>query len=343
MTKVPSTWAGKAPKGAAKADARPGFSDPTGCYNPWWLFQPNQTIRSTACDTERYTIGLIKIVDGIPFPVGEAVFTTKSVTRLDLDGLKWSESFSVSAANLYGEARTTPISLSLVAITKPNTHGTITGGIGGPFTLSATKPVSGTIQYSSAVSERQVVWDATHYILAGPPPPGFDDPIDLGYTGPEWRCDDQFWSNPKPPKKPRRYRVPGCAFPFHAATDQSNFFASKMYLLPGIRENIQAVQRSSEHPGRPGYGVPLHRTTDEQKDINRSQVCGRLTPPKPGLECDEYPFASVAEGGTFYSPPNRGIAWVPSSEQRKQGGFLGTFYRTNRILPGDPFYVNVFA
>ncbi|MCQ4084079.1 NucA/NucB deoxyribonuclease domain-containing protein [Streptomyces sp. RB6PN25] len=339
VSKVATKWAGKAPRGATKANAMPSYTDPTGCNNPWWFLLPNTWVRTTGCDTESYEIDLILVTDGVPEQVGEATFTTQSVTTLNTSGLNWSESFTVSAANLYGEAQTTPISLSLVAIAKPNTVLTQTGGLSGPFTLSSTKPVSGTIEYSSKVSKMQAVWDATHYILAGPPPPGFQEPIDLGYVGPEWRCDDQFWSK----DQSKQLKVPGCVFPFHAAIDQGLLFPSRQYGLPGIRQNIATVQQAGVHIGRPGYGVPLHRTTEAQRIANRRAVCGRLKPPAPGLSCDEYPFASTAEGGTFYAPPNRAIAWVPRAEQNEQGGFLNALYSTNRILPGDPFYVNVFA
>ncbi|WP_275820702.1 NucA/NucB deoxyribonuclease domain-containing protein [Streptantibioticus ferralitis] len=339
MSKAASTWTGKAPRGATKANAKPGYTDPTGCNNPWWYLLSNQWIRTTNCYTERFRIDLILITDGVPEQVGEADFTTRSVTTLNTTGLNWSESFTVSAANLYGEAQTTPISMSLLEFTKPNTQETATGGLSGPFTLSSTKPTSGTIEYSSKVNKMQAVWDATHYVLDGPPPPGFQDPIATGYVGPEWRCDDQFWSR----NGRRRNKAPGCVFPFQAATDAGILFPSKMFGLPGIRQNIATVQQNGVHIGRPGYGVPLHRTTEAQKNANRAAVCDKLKPPSPGLSCDEYPFASTAEGGTFYAPPNRGIAWVPQAEQNQQGGYLSAFYSQNRILPGDPFYMNVFA
>ena len=32
-------------------------------------------------------------------------------------------------------------------------------------------------------------------------------------------------------------------------------------------------------------------------------------------------------------------AWVPRSENSKQGGILGSFYKINRVLPHDKFFV----
>ncbi|MBT0565650.1 NucA/NucB deoxyribonuclease domain-containing protein [Williamsia sp. CHRR-6] len=59
--------------------------------------------------------------------------------------------------------------------------------------------------------------------------------------------------------------------------------------------------------------------------------------------CDEYPFASTVEGGASAS-----IAWVPLAEQVRvdgddidvaQGTLLSTFYRENRVIEGDKFFV----
>ncbi|MFB6614698.1 NucA/NucB deoxyribonuclease domain-containing protein [Streptomyces sp. NPDC056367] len=69
----------------------------------------------------------------------------------------------------------------------------------------------------------------------------------------------------------------------------------------------------------------------------RRRVVG--SPPSPGLSCDEYPFASTKEGGTTLGTFYRGWAWVPRAEQNSQGGLLISFYRTNRVLEDDPFWV----
>ncbi|MFF0204458.1 NucA/NucB deoxyribonuclease domain-containing protein [Streptomyces sp. NPDC005017] len=108
-----------------------------------------------------------------------------------------------------------------------------------------------------------------------------------------------------------------------------------------ISQSIRTIQ------DRGGYGVPgyhnraLHRTTT---DTNRAAVCGRRIvgpPPSPGLWCDEYPFATTREGGRSLNEAYRGWAWVPRREQIDQGTLMSTFYRENRVIDGDSFWVSV--
>jgi hypothetical protein len=148
------------------------------------------------------------------------------------------------------------------------------------------------------------------------------------------RCDNSIYFFKK-----RRY-IPGCVVPKATPT------VTAMRQLPAIRANIQRIQtKGPGHWGQPGSGHPLHRLWNAGKaDDNREAVCGRKVvgkPPKEGLECDEYPFASTEEGGTKLKPPNRGWDWVPAKENRRQGGLLTDSYGTSRILPGDGYYVAV--
>jgi hypothetical protein len=335
---VAPTWHGTMPQGAAKTDARATDTDPTGCGNPWWIFEANQTIRTTRCFDQEMIIGLVVIVDGVEEPVGEATFTAEHVLTLNTTSLKWSEQVTITPAQLLGEAQTSPITLTLLTFNLPETTTTATGQLAGAFTVSGSSEEKGTIEYSSRVNKMQDLSDATHYVYVGEAA-GFTTPTAIGYNGPTFRCDDAFWNK----KLTKRYKVPGCVLPQQAATDTTPLFPSQQYWLPGIRQNIQTVQNAGVHVGKPFSGVPLHRTTEAQKEKNRTAVCGGLHPPQPGDSCDEYPFASTEEGGTHFNPPNRAIAWVPLAEQRKQGGIMRGFYSQSRILPGDPFYVNVLA
>lgn len=136
------------------------------------------------------------------------------------------------------------------------------------------------------------------------------------------RCDNMFPNSWKP----------GCVFPaFTPTVDMTG--------LPAIDKNISTVQGRGIHVGKPGGSHPLHRATDaQQKKNNRNQVCPKGKRPK-GKQCDEYPFASSYEGGTTLSAENRGTAWVPSGENSSQGSRLSLFYRVNRVLDGDAYYV----
>ncbi|MEV0405884.1 hypothetical protein [Actinoallomurus sp. NPDC050550] len=126
------------------------------------------------------------------------------------------------------------------------------------------------------------------------------------------RCDNNLYF----PEK-RRY-VPGCVIPRFTPT------MTTMRGLPAIRANIRRIQTNGpDHYGRPGSGHPLHRLWNAGKQQkNRQTVCGKKVvgnPPQPGLECDEYPFASTEEGGTKLRPADRGTAWVPSGGAAQAG------------------------
>ncbi|MDF3285002.1 NucA/NucB deoxyribonuclease domain-containing protein [Gordonia sp. N1V] len=118
-------------------------------------------------------------------------------------------------------------------------------------------------------------------------------------------------------------------------------FAQANY--PKVAENITLGQAAT------GLGIkdqtPLTRTTPLQALNNRNFTCSEarkaaMIGPKPyeGAECDEYPFASTAEGGT----ENTRIMWVPGVEEnRAQGQDLLGYYRSLRIMAGDPYYVRI--
>jgi hypothetical protein len=79
----------------------------------------------------------------------------------------------------------------------------------------------------------------------------------------------------------------------------------------------------------------------ERRREHRNAVCPPgQTPPQPGFECDEYPFASTYEGGLAVPSFERGTAWVPQSEQRSQGGLITAFNKANRVLDNDAFWVS---
>jgi hypothetical protein len=68
--------------------------------------------------------------------------------------------------------------------------------------------------------------------------------------------------------------------------------------------------------------------------VNRNAACPDGKYAGTGLSCDEYPYASTAQGGAGAS-----TAPVPIREQRVQGGELGGFYRN--LAPGQNFCVEV--
>jgi Deoxyribonuclease NucA/NucB len=103
------------------------------------------------------------------------------------------------------------------------------------------------------------------------------------------------------------------------------FSASRM---PNISAHIQRAQASGK------YSATLKRITDKTSiAANRRAACGSF---KGTGSCDEYPFASTAQGGAGAS-----VAGVPLAEQRIQGGTLSSFYQKNNIGEGGAFQVKV--
>lgn len=75
----------------------------------------------------------------------------------------------------------------------------------------------------------------------------------------------------------------------------------------------------------------------KKKEIrsNRYRACGKVKC-GPGLECDEYPFASSYEGGVGAS-----TRCIPSWQNGNAGNMLGTFLTKNNIPDHGPYKVSV--
>jgi hypothetical protein len=109
--------------------------------------------------------------------------------------------------------------------------------------------------------------------------------------------------------------------------------------LSPIAPHLRLVEGRGAQLGNAAYLCPLAKGTGRQQARNnRRQVC-HGKPPHKGWSCDEYPFASTAQGGTSVPLIDRSTAWVPRSENSKQGGILGSFYKISRLLPHDKFFV----
>ncbi len=57
--------------------------------------------------------------------------------------------------------------------------------------------------------------------------------------------------------------------------------------------------------------------------------------------CDEYPFASTGQGAFFKGRARTARGHVPVGQNKQAGAVLGAFYRGNRMLNKDAFYVQV--
>lgn len=114
-----------------------------------------------------------------------------------------------------------------------------------------------------------------------------------------------------------------------------------MINLPTISQNIRNVQSSGPHHyGKMAGGFPLTRS-DTSQTANNNAACPPAGTQPPNTSCDEYPFASTAQGAATSQKPDWGSVWAPNSEQNSQGGFISSFYQANRVLNGDAFWVQV--
>jgi hypothetical protein len=113
-----------------------------------------------------------------------------------------------------------------------------------------------------------------------------------------------------------------------------------------IRDAIE--QPSTTIPLVPGKVIPaeLHRTRD-QAIIDANRAAARSTcntdPAFQGIDrtgrsCDEYPFATTAEGASRgpYS-----VRWINETQNSLAGSKLSSFYNFNRVLDGDNFFVMI--
>jgi Deoxyribonuclease NucA/NucB len=114
-----------------------------------------------------------------------------------------------------------------------------------------------------------------------------------------------------------------------------------MVNLPTIVQNIRNVQSTGPHHyGRMNGGFPLTRS-DSSQTANNNAACPPAGAQPPNTSCDEYPFATTAQGAATSQKPDWGSVWAPNSEQSSQGGFISSFYQSNRVLNGDAFWVQV--
>lgn len=167
-----------------------------------------------------------------------------------------------------------------------------------------------------------------------------------GYTGArhvyssieEFRCDNRTAG-----------RNPGCAIPWYASA--MYYSASR---APELASHVSRAQAS----GLPGatFEHPLTRTTSQAViDANRKKACDDA-PSVVGKSCDEYPIATsrqgLSAGGTrrtfdgcnFSFPPQQGasgvsVCMISENDQNYPGGTHTGFFKSQRVLDGDPFLV----
>jgi hypothetical protein len=129
----------------------------------------------------------------------------------------------------------------------------------------------------------------------------------------------------------------GCVYP--AATPVFLLSGSAAPASPVHAAFVASAQASL--PGNPGSvsGTPLTRLADTTKaNTNRAASCRGFVSTGPTDSCDEYPFASTYQGGATAA-----TAHVPGKDNSAGGSKLSSFNQANRVLDGDPFFVQVVS
>ncbi|MFC7017938.1 NucA/NucB deoxyribonuclease domain-containing protein [Streptomyces viridiviolaceus] len=114
-------------------------------------------------------------------------------------------------------------------------------------------------------------------------------------------------------------------------------------------ERTVPAYAAKEVPGAPDSGQPLTRNYYDRAQQDRSRtrvraVCQQYWPGYAGrgLECDEYPFASTDQSAGANPPHQNFVAKaIPAADNGKGGEKINTFYKEDRILDSDPFYVRI--
>ena len=268
--------------------------------------------RTNNCGAEGLSITLVRLDNGVPDGTEEWLFAAVDYIRTHWNGKTFSDAMAVVGLSREGDDFVSEPTISVTATCHcSSTNGDII--MAGPLSDA----LAGSLHHTAHVRTGQVLNATPEYATTAS--------VEGGSGGTTWfgdsevRCDHVF-------------AIAGCVFPeFWPTIDMSG--------LPHIAPHIRLVEGRGAHLGNAAYNSPLSKGTGRQQARNnRRQVC-HGKPPKKGWSCDEYPFASTAQGGTSVSAINRSTAWVPRSENGKQGGILGSFYKINRLLPHDKFFV----
>ncbi|MGV4413592.1 DUF6443 domain-containing protein [Chryseobacterium sp. T1] len=101
------------------------------------------------------------------------------------------------------------------------------------------------------------------------------------------------------------------------------------FVYQSVTPSIYQHTLNSFRIGKPEV---LHYDNDKSRQAQRRKESTGTIPTKPGMQRDEYPYASTFEGGK-----GANVAYVPSRENSSQGGSLGALYKT--MTQGEAFMV----
>ncbi|MCK6432686.1 MAG: hypothetical protein HUU30_18380 [Burkholderiaceae bacterium] len=141
----------------------------------------------------------------------------------------------------------------------------------------------------------------------------------------------------------------------HVFQAQTTTDAYRTERSPGVFLPVPGTRVVADEPGDPQY-MGLIRGTLEDSILNRDAACvlpnslaairpysgssSCPTPQSPNCSCDEFPFA-ITKNGAAYNPSGTSVRYINLDHNRTGGSLLSGFFRTERVIPNEKFWVQV--
>jgi len=306
-------------------------------------------------------------------PVGALAVLLEQSIHLHPGGLRWIENDTVLATASRG--RTAPVLAALEASCDKPCHAVA------HFRGVLRRGLHGTVDYTDHLRPHQVNLTPTHYKLLWVAPPfaplnfpKWDSPI-------SYRCDDDLAPQTvaNVPEAAAALDPAGCVFPrdIPTLTLAISKFGASAAMIRWAQQHMDGkwgLQSSNRPLNRLGDTA---KATENRRKICRTDW--RAHPKVPHDSCDEYPFAgseqspgtrpgftsgrrcaqvtavetgkpgqtelqrwkTVAPLGKFSAAAPCVRGHIPLAQNRRAGGAYGGFVGSERLLPGDKFWVAV--
>ncbi|WP_124341824.1 NucA/NucB deoxyribonuclease domain-containing protein [Cellulomonas algicola] len=317
-----------------------------GSADSFWV----DVSRTEACARAAYRLNVRQKINGVDTIVGTMNFVATFYVYSSTTLATWAHQVQITPTSLTGEAPGTSYSAVSACNIVPGWQSGACG-IDAATTIPTQPMIVGRTVAAEAfytfrgsnLSTGRGAWrlSFTHPTAT---------PVATNLYASNVRCDTQATT------------TPGCVNPYFDPTITYSRAA-----VPQFARHVEAAQAS----GLPGLSTPLHRIVDEI-DIrkNGDKACPASLPrPKTPYahECDEYPFRSTYEGAytgggytiyprthswcqvslagqtTSLGPMGYSICMIKDTDNSRAGGLLGSFYRSQRVLHMDAFYVRFGA
>lgn len=344
-----TTTAPRKTKPAAAGQARAAAADPADTNGTCQYARDNYDGSYFYTRTDQCYVGgkTVYYLDGKTGQVRGRSELDVTLLNYTTSGVSWSGQIKVVVYYADAIMRGTTLSMSPTCSGPCSASGGFSNrNIGTTNAVATATPTYTMTGFTNSVGSGTTAWTGTVTSPPGAVPPTQSADINGGNPT-AMRCDQGG----------RGVTGSGCVYPAYVPT--------LVYSRSGngqLGQHIADAQAS----GLPGAfgGTPLNRlnTSLDDSNDNRDAACPASFPRPTGLDCDEYPFASSKQGaassggtgGRTFSycqiaalPQNVSGAngysacMIDRTANRSGGGQLSAFYRSQRVLWDDAFYVDV--